>query len=99
VAPVYDLVTTSVYLPHDALALTLSGSTQWPVAKELRRFGETRAGVTPAKVRAILERIGDAMQDTAGEVRLYIQRHPEFTEIGERMLGEWQDGSAASLRG
>jgi hypothetical protein len=26
-APVYDLVTTSVYLPKDSLALTLNGST------------------------------------------------------------------------
>ena len=50
-APVYDLVTTSVYLPKDSLALTLNGSTRWPRAKELRKLGETRAGGTPAKVR------------------------------------------------
>src|SRR5262249_21316392 len=37
-APVYDLVTTSVYLPQDGLALTLNGSTDWPAAKELRRL-------------------------------------------------------------
>src|SRR5271154_1989387 len=52
-APVYDLVTTSVYLPQDSLALTLNGSTRWPTAKELRRFGETRTGVAPAKIRSI----------------------------------------------
>ena len=28
-APVYDLVTTSVYLPRDSLALTLNGTTRW----------------------------------------------------------------------
>ena len=43
-APVYDLVTTSVYLPKDSLALTLNGTTKWPSAKDLRRFGETRDG-------------------------------------------------------
>src|SRR5580698_9606088 len=40
-APVYDLVTTAVYLPKDSMALTLNGSTRWPAARELRRLGET----------------------------------------------------------
>ena len=97
-APVYDLVTTSVYLPKDSLALTLNGSTKWPSAKELRKVGETQVGATPAKVRSILERIDDAMQETAKEVRSYIKRHPEFKEIGKKMLQEWEKASTASLR-
>jgi len=92
-APVYDLVTTSVYLPKDSLALTLNGSTQWPTAKELRRLGETRAGCTPARVRLILERIADAIRDTAAEVRVYMQERPEFAETGQRMLREWERGA------
>jgi serine/threonine-protein kinase HipA len=96
-APVYDLVTTSVYLPKDSLALTLNGTTQWPSAKDLRKFGETRTGATPAKVRSILERIHEAIQDTAREVRSYIKQHPEFEELGQRMLQEWEKGSATSL--
>jgi serine/threonine-protein kinase HipA len=61
-APVYDLVTTSVYQPKDSLALAFNGATKWPSAKELRRFGETRTGATPARVRSTLERIHDAIQ-------------------------------------
>jgi serine/threonine-protein kinase HipA len=98
-APVYDLVTTSVYLAKDSLALTLNGSTKWPTAKELRKLGETRAGGTPTKIRQVLERIDEAIQDTATEVRSYIKRHPEFAEIGQRMLQEWESGSSTSLRG
>ncbi len=97
-APVYDLVTTSVYLPKDSLALTLNGATRWPTGKELRKLGETRAGGTPAKIGQILERIGEALLETAKEVRRYAKRHPEFAEIGQRMLREWESGSAASLR-
>src|SRR5438477_701131 len=72
-APVYDLVTTSVYLPKDSLALTLNGSTRWPTAKELRKLGETRGGGTPAKIRQILERIGEAIVETAKELQAYIK--------------------------
>jgi serine/threonine-protein kinase HipA len=98
-APVYDLVTTSVYLPKDSLALTLNGSTNWPTAKELRKLGETRAGGAPAKIRQILERIAEAIQETAGEVDLYGKEHTEFAELGGRMLQEWQNGVNTSLRG
>jgi len=97
-APVYDLVTTSVYLPKDSLALAFNGTTKWPSAKDLRKFGETRTGATPARVRSTLERIHEAIQDTAKEVRLYSKQHPEFKELGQRMLQEWEKGSATSLR-
>jgi serine/threonine-protein kinase HipA len=63
-APVYDLVTTAIYLPKDSLALTLNGSTQWPENKVLRRFGETRMSGTPAKIREIFEHISDALSQT-----------------------------------
>ena len=98
-APVYDLVTTSVYLAQDSLALTLNGSTGWPSAKELRKLGETRAGGTPAKIRQTLERIGEAIQETTTEVRSYIKQHPEFADIGQRMLQQWESGSNTSLCG
>jgi len=97
-APVYDLVTTSVYLPKDSLALTFNGATKWPSAKDLRKFGETRMGGAPAKVREILGTIDEAILETAIEVRSYMEHQPEFTDIGERMLQEWEKGSAISLR-
>jgi serine/threonine-protein kinase HipA len=97
-APIYDLVTTSVYLPKDSMALTMNGTTKWPSSKELRRLGETRMGGAPAKVRQILERIDEAMAQTKGEIRSHVKEHSEFEEIGERMLKEWEEGAAQSLR-
>ena len=88
-APVYDLVTTTVYLPKDSMALTLNGSTRWPTAKELQRLGETRAGGTPAQIRNILDRIAEAIHRTSADVRVYMKEHPDFADIGERMLREW----------
>jgi serine/threonine-protein kinase HipA len=98
-APVYDVVTTSIYLPKDSLALSLNGTTKWPSAKDLRNLGETRTGAAPAKVRLIFERLDEAIRDTAKEVRSYIKQHPEFAELGRGMLQEWEQGSSASLRG
>ena len=97
-APVYDLVTTSVYLPKDSMALTLNGTTKWPSARELQRLGETRMGGSPARVREILERIREAIATTSSELLAYIKDHREFADIGNRMLQEWQGGSDMSLR-
>jgi serine/threonine-protein kinase HipA len=97
-APAYDLVTTAVYLPKDKMALTLNGSTRWPSSKELRRFGETRMGGTPSKIKQILERIDDALSQTKADVRLYVSQNPEFAEVAERMLEEWEKGASVSLR-
>jgi serine/threonine-protein kinase HipA len=96
-APVYDLVTTSAYLPRDSMALTLNGTTKWPSAKELQRLGETRMGVTPARVRDTLKRIEAAIADTSNELQAYIKAHAEFLEIGNRMLQQWEQGVALSL--
>jgi serine/threonine-protein kinase HipA len=97
-APAYDLVTTAVYMPQDSMALTLNGSTKWPTAKDLRRLGESRMACTPSQAKHILERVADAMSQTGGEVRSYIKEHPEFGEIGERMLQEWDQGREHSLK-
>ncbi len=97
-APVYDLVTTSIYMPKDSLALTLNGTTQWPDHKALLRLGETRMSGTPAKVREVFERASDAIAQTEADLRSYAREHREFKEIGKRMLHEWNQGRELSLR-
>jgi serine/threonine-protein kinase HipA len=97
-APVYDLVTTVVYLPKDSMALTLNGSTRWPTARELQRLGETRAGGTPAQIRNILDRIAEAIHSTSADVRVYMKEHHDFEDIGERLLQEWGKSIAISLK-
>jgi serine/threonine-protein kinase HipA len=97
-APVYDLVTTSVYLPNDSLALTLNGTTKWPAANALQRLGETQIGASPAQIREILQRVRDAIWATAEEVRAYIHDHPAFAAIGNRMLQQWAEGATHSLQ-
>src|SRR3984885_487171 len=87
-APVYDLVTTTAYLPKDSMALTLNGSTRWPSARNLQQLGEARASCTPARVREIFTKIADAMSEVASAMRRYIKTQPEFDQIGSQMLSQ-----------
>lgn len=97
-APVYDLVTTAVYLPKDSMALTLNGTTLWPSSKELQALGEVRLGASPARVNQMREHVADAIASVSEEMRTYIESQPEFKEVGEQMLQTWEQGSATSLR-
>jgi serine/threonine-protein kinase HipA len=96
-APVYDLVTTTTYLPADQMALTLDGSTRWPTARQLISFGTTRQIGSPATIKAMLGQIAEAMVETMDELRQHISTHPELVEVGTQMLAIWDGGIKSSL--
>lgn len=96
-APVYDLVTTTAYLPQDRMALTLDGSTEWPTGKVLLRLAQSRSIASRRTVIERFEGIADALSQTAADIAAYAREHPEFAEIGRRMTAEWELGRRHSL--
>jgi serine/threonine-protein kinase HipA len=95
-APVYDIITTTAYIPQDPMALTLEGSTKWPDRKRLTRLGQTRVDLSPSQIDAALEATGDAMAAIAGDVKRYFA-DSEFSHVGDRMLAAWETGIRDSL--
>ncbi|AOG03299.1 type II toxin-antitoxin system HipA family toxin [Bosea sp. RAC05] len=94
-APVYDLITTTAYLPADKMALTLNGTTAWPSAQKLTQLGQTRADVSLKQINEMFEQIADTLAELAPAVRTYFaDRSPE---IGERILAAWSSGVSFSL--
>ncbi|QJE74690.1 type II toxin-antitoxin system HipA family toxin [Aerophototrophica crusticola] len=96
-APAYDLVTTTAYLPADRMALTLDGKPTWPDVKQLERLGTTRCGLTPSDVRATLERVADALATTLPDLRAFARDVPGFAEVATGMEAAWAEGTRTSL--
>lgn len=71
-APVYDIVTTTVYLPKDAMALTLGGSTRWPDSKKLASVGTLRCGLSPRRTKEVFHEVATAMTETTAEISQYM---------------------------
>jgi serine/threonine-protein kinase HipA len=94
-APAYDLVTTTAYIPKDQMALTLNGSTEWPSGKELVRFAEARSLGSPRLLRAILEQTCDALSETGSAIEISMKSNPAFRAVGSRIHSEWKNGIAA----
>ena len=96
-APIYDVVTTTAYMPSDILALTLAGSKRWPPAKALTAFARSHCHLTDQRARQLMADAAQGIRQAATEVRLYLQQHPAFHEIGTRILAQWQQGMALSM--
>lgn len=97
-APSYDIVSTTPYLPKDMLALTLGGSKRWPPFKRLLAFGRQHCDLTERQARDLLAQVAEGVAHAAGEMRAYIREHPAFADMGGRMLKDWEKGLALSLR-
>jgi serine/threonine-protein kinase HipA len=94
-APAYDLVTTTAYIPKDRMALTLNGSTEWPSGRDLMRFAEGRSLASQREIRAVIEQVCDALSQTASTMIASLENAPGFREVGDCIIAEWNRGISA----
>jgi serine/threonine-protein kinase HipA len=91
-APVYDVVTTTAYIRKDVPALSLVGTKKWWPRKVLERFAVTHLSLPIGAISDVFTRIAEAVTETRAMIPGYIAEHPEFREIGERMMTQWDEG-------
>jgi len=96
-APVYDMVTTVAYIPKDVPALSLTGTKKWWSRKVLEKFAVSHLALPVGKIGQIFEEIADGVNDTQVMLSAYVEEHPEFHDVGSRMLAAWNEGVTATL--
>jgi serine/threonine-protein kinase HipA len=96
-APIYDLVTTTVYKSADILALTLGGTKRWPSAKALMGFARSHCNMGEGQARQLLAQVAQGVELAREEAHGHIAQHPVFKAVGTTMLNEWQQGLALSV--
>lgn len=97
-APVYDLVSTAIYLRNDVPALTLEGTKKWWSKRVLERFAMVHLTLQPGTIREIFERTAISVSTTCKAITTYCPDHPEFRETGKMMVAAWREG-LAGLKG
>jgi serine/threonine-protein kinase HipA len=93
-APTFDIITTTPYLPADSLALTLDGTKRWPEAKRLLRFGIRRCQLSPAAAKAIIVEVRAGVAKTTGDLNNFHELDSAGIATAENMLKSWQAGIA-----
>lgn len=96
-APVYDMVTTVAYIPRDVPALSLAGTKKWWPRKILEKFAMSHLALPVGKVGQIFEEVAEGVTDTRGMLSAYMEGHPEFRDVGGRMLAAWNEGVTDTL--
>ena len=93
-APVYDFFTTSVYAGYrdNPPGIMFGGRKTWLPGKTLAKFITATLNIPDREQKEMVERISDAVADTAPAVREIMNRYAGFKETGKRMLATWNDG-------
>ncbi|WP_428380939.1 type II toxin-antitoxin system HipA family toxin [Nevskia ramosa] len=93
-SPVYDMLTTVVYAgyQHNPPAISFMGKKTWEPGKALQKFITQIFGISVKVQTEIIEAISDAVSETAVQVREAMKTHPDFDDIGKRMLLAWREG-------
>lgn len=96
-APAFDIVNTTSYVPRDVPALHLGGSKAWPKFKVLRQFGRVACGLTEARVAELFERVLAGMSQARASAVSFAAEQAGFEPVATRMLAAWEEGTARSL--
>jgi serine/threonine-protein kinase HipA len=93
-APAYDFFTTSIYTGYrdNPPGISFMGKKTWLPGKTLARFIAAHFGISEREQKEIVERICDAVADTAPAVREKMKDLPGFKDTGKRMLAAWSEG-------
>ena len=93
-SPIYDIISTTPYIPNDNLALTLNGSKRWPSPKKLIRFGVNICELSHAEVRDSIDQVCAAVAKAREDAhRLREEASDERSAKAlTAMLAAWEDG-------
>ena len=97
-APTFDVITTTAYVPNDSLALTLEGSKRWPNARQLEKFGVGRCQLLPTQAKAIVAEVREAVASVARDLDTLEGLDSGAGDTGRRMQAAWNEGVSSLSR-
>lgn len=95
-APGYDIVSTTPYLPSDMQALTLEGTKRWTKPEGLARYGQMQCDLKPEEVVTVFRSLIDSLVTQSGAIEEYCDKRPAFQDVGRPMI-EVFEASAKAL--
>jgi serine/threonine-protein kinase HipA len=91
-APAYDIVSTTLYLPRDTLALTLNGTKQFPERDQLIQFIRIVTGKTRRSAIQLLEQVALGVTAAIQQAKAYGKRHRDARAFSERLVATLSRG-------
>ncbi|RXK14051.1 phosphatidylinositol kinase [Halarcobacter mediterraneus] len=90
-APIYDVITTTIYLKNDIPALRLSDGKLWWKEKTYKAFAKLSCGLSNSEYTSILNECKDAIIKTKKEIKQFQQIQPDVKEFLEDLILCWSE--------
>ena len=91
-APIYDVVCTTVYIKEDLPALDMSGGKVWWKKKTYLGFGKHTCKLPLSDIEEIFDECAQAIKYATAEMHSYMEKHPEIKSFANRLMDEWDKG-------
>ncbi len=91
-APAYDIVATTPYIPRDTLALTLNGSKRFPDREQLLKFIRFVTKKTRRAAAELLDQVTHGVNTAIREARDYGNDHNDARAFSDRLVATMSRG-------
>ena len=91
-APAYDIIATTPYMPRDTLALTLASSKTFPDRKRLLKFVRQVTGRNEVAAARLLDQVKAGVNAAIAQTKSYAKAHPDTKAFKESLLAAMQRG-------
>ena len=85
-APAYDILSTTPYIPRDTLALTLNGTKEFPTRAELVKFIRFVTARSERGAAEILERVAHGVTLAVKEAQRFAAEHRDGRNFANRLV-------------
>ncbi len=89
-APIYDVITTTVYLKNDIPALKLSDGRLWFKEKTYKNFAKASCGLSNRAYQTIVEKCIEAIETTKEEIDAFMLKNKDTKEFLTTLKEHWR---------
>lgn len=90
-APIYDVITTTVYIKNDIPALRLNDGKLWWKEKTYKTFAKQSCGLSNSEYRSILQECKNAIIKTKDEINDFKLKNPSVKIFLESLVSCWEE--------
>lgn len=90
-SPIYDVITTTIYIKNDIPALRLGDGKLWWKEKTYKKFAKQSCGLSNKEYETILDDCKNAINQTKKEIDDYKHEKPEVIDFLDKLKECWVD--------
>lgn len=96
-APIYDVVCTTVYIREDIPALKMSDGKLWFKEKTYRNFAKNTCQMKTSEIDEIIQKCKSAVEQASMALDAYVQTNTEIETFANKLKEEWKKGLASFI--